>query len=268
MLVPIFTASILKYLALCYRLLDMSSPAWAYVRYKLTLNSEYLYTQNSIERVVNFKPFGMRDLVGKYLLCIAATFLLEQVQGQNLEMFVTNRRVAIEKYLMSGYGNGWKNCDILSDNLASQESGLHNTIPRVAMAMKKLKTVDLGATMSSSHCLLATYNIGSHQDLVYLMEFGWKAILFKRIALVLKMAPGLTLESKLNLTKLPFMVAAELENGDEQYICPVIGEVNPLQQDFMCRQSYVSYENKVLRVGVMGLRPYIVGEHNMYLFEC
>ena len=121
--------------------------------------------------------------------------------------------------------------------------------------------------MSSSHCLLAMYNIGSRQDLVHLMEFGWKAIRYKRIALVLKMAPGLTLKSQMNLTKLPFMVAAELENGYEQYICPVIGEADPRQQDFLCKQSYVSYKNKTLRVGMMGLKPYIVGEHSIYLFE-
>ena len=59
----------------------------------------------------------MSELVVKFLLCIGVTFLLEEVQGQDLEMFMTKRRVAIEGYVMSGYGNGWKNCDILSDSL-------------------------------------------------------------------------------------------------------------------------------------------------------
>ena len=120
--------------------------------------------------------------------------------------------------------------------------------------------MDIGGTTSSSHCLLAMYNIGSHQDLMSLMGFGWKAVQHKRIALVLKMAPGLTLKSEMNLTKLPFMVAAELENGDGQYICPLIGEDEPCHQDFMCRQSYVLPEKKTLRVGMMGQKPYIVGE--------
>ena len=114
--------------------------------------------------------------------------------------------------------------------------------------------------MFSSHCLLAMYNIASHEDLGYLMEFGWKAIQYQRIALVLKMAPGLTLKSEMNLTKLPFMIAAELENGDVQYICPHIGDAEPRQQDFMCRKSYVLPENKTLRVGMMGQKPYFVGE--------
>ena len=59
----------------------------------------------------------MRDLLGKLLLCIGATFLFGEVEGQNSVTFIAKNRVAIERYVMSGYGNGWKHCEILSENL-------------------------------------------------------------------------------------------------------------------------------------------------------
>ena len=42
----------------------------------------------------------------------------------------------------------------------------------------------------------------------------------KRLALVLKLGPGMVLDMATNTEKLPFLIAADMENGREQYLCP------------------------------------------------
>ena len=79
--------------------------------------------------------------------------------------------------------------------------------------------------------------------------------------MILKLGPGLTLDMAANTTKLPFLVAATREeDGKEQFMCPVIGEANPRLQDAMCHRSYVSSEDKSLRVGIFGIPPYFYGK--------
>ena len=126
-------------------------------------------------------------------------------------------------------------------------------------------------TISSSHCLLAMYKMNSIKSLLALVEFGRRAIQHKRIALVLKLGSGVTLKDIENTHKLPFLITAELENGEEQFLCPVIGQAEPWEQQSMCKESHVSTKDKVLRVGIIGIRPWVVkphqntGEHRSYL---
>ena len=182
-------------------------------------------------------------------LCIGVILLLKQVHGSGLEMFAAKHRAAIQEYIMVGYGDGWKHCDILS---ANPEASFYKDIPHFAITLEKLLTIDIGSILSSSHCLLALYEVNTHQNLTSIIEFGWKAIQYKRIALILKMGSGLTLDHRINTTKLPFPVAAEVEDEEEQFICPVIGKVEPLLQEHMCENSYVSFEKKTLRIGMVG----------------
>ena len=68
---------------------------------------------------------------------------------------------------------------------------------------------------------------------------------------MLKLAQGMTLSMAKNTTKLPFLIAAEV--GDkEQFMCPVVGESTPRLQDTKCDLSYISYKDKILRVGIFG----------------
>ena len=179
-----------------------------------------------------------------------------EAHGLELDMFMAKYLVAIEEYIMSGYGNGWTHCDIICANLP--KSSIYEHFPSVSIDIENLTTIDMGATVSSSHCLLAMYEIESLQNLATLMEFGRRAIRSKRLALVIKMGSGLSSKNTFDSKKPPFLVAAQLENGKEQFICPAIGEVDP--QENMCDKSYVSLNGKMLHVGIMGLGPYTVGE--------
>ena len=104
------------------------------------------------------------------------------------------------------------------------------------------------------------------KSLLALVEFGQRAIQHKRIALVVKLGSGVTLNDIGNTHKLSFLVAAELDNEEEQFLCPVIGQSEPWRQQSMCNESYVSIKDKVLRVGMVGHWPWFVsGELKSYL---
>ena len=184
------------------------------------------------------------------LLCIGAILWLSGVHGLGLELFLAEHKTAIEEYIMAGHGDGWKHCDILSTSL--EEAGFNEDIPHFAITIEKLLTINLGPVISSAHCLLALYEVNNLQQLASIIKFGWKAIKYKRIALILKMGSGLTLDRAINRTKLPFLVAAEMEHGEEQFICPLIGEDEPILLEHMCKKSYVSLERKTLRIGIVG----------------
>ena len=193
-------------------------------------------------------------------LCIGVVLLLREVHGLGLEMFAAKHRTAIQEYIMVGYGDGWMHCDILSDN--PKDVGFYEDIPHFAITLEKLLTIDIGHTLSSSRCLLALYEVNTLQNLTSIIEFGWKAIQYKRIALILKMGSGLTLDHRINTTKMPFPVAAEVGNGKEQFICQLIGKVEPLLQEHMCEKSHISFEKKTLRIGMLGFK--LIGKTTLY----
>ena len=45
------------------------------------------------------------------------------------------------------------------------------------------------------------------------------------------------------------------QDGKEQFLCPVVGEVKPRLRQEMCRKSYIDYKGKTLRIGLMGVLP-------------
>ena len=79
----------------------------------------------------------------------------------------------------------------------------------------------------------------------------------KRIALVLSMGEGVTLDMAPNTAKMPFLIAAKLEGDQKQFLCPIVGMREPFMQNFMCDMSYASYRRKKLKIGIFGVNPHI-----------
>ena len=118
------------------------------------------------------------------------------------------------------------------------------------------------SAFSHSPCLFVIYHVTSNDSLSALLEFGWAAIQHVRLALVMKMGPDITLDVAVNTTKLPFLVSARLDSGKEQFLCPVVGENRPRLEQYMCKSSYASYKDKILRTGLVGLDPYFMVTKN------
>ena len=172
----------------------------------------------------------------------------ESHDGLELNTFLATHLTAIEEFIMTGHGNGWAHCDILGANPDLEH------IPQVTIDIERLKNIDMGATFSSSHCILAKYEVESWENLERLMEFGRRAIQHKRIALVIQMGTGFSL---IVSKKLPFMIAALLENSVEEFICP---PGDNLVKNRMCDKSLLTLSGKTLRVGILGMGPYYIGE--------
>ena len=170
------------------------------------------------------------------------------VYGQ--DQILTKYKGAIQNYIMTGYESTWRHCDMLSANIYSYEG-----VPQVTMDLDKIETLNVKSTFSSSSCLLVIYDVSSKDGLSTLLEFGQNAINYVRLALVIKMRSGITLEMATNTSNLPYLVAAESQHGMEQFICPVVAEVKPRLRHEMCSPSYLDYKNKVLRIGLMGIPP-------------
>ena len=172
------------------------------------------------------------------------------VNGSGMDSLMTKHGKEIQDYVMTGYGNGWKNCDLMSQNI--KEADFNAVSPQFVITLDRLLTTDMGFLLSSTNCLLALYQVDNLQHLASVIEFGWRATNYKRVALILKLDSGLTLDHGINITKLPFPIAAETENGSKQFICPFIGEDTPIFQQHMCKSKYVSMKKKILRVGMVG----------------
>ena len=208
-----------------------------------------LLSQKKKPRVIN--PSGhMAIFKKKVLLFIGEILMFYKAQGLGFEVFTAEYRRPMEEYVMTGYGDGWRHCDTLSAN--KQEANIDEDIPNFSITLDRLSTIDLRSILSYSRCVLAIYEVDTIEHLASIIKFGWKAIRNKRIALILKLGSGLTMDNPINRTKLPFPVAAELENGVEQFICPFIGEDVPILQGQMCNNSYLSLERKTVRIGVTG----------------
>ena len=133
------------------------------------------------------------------------------------------------------------------------------------MSMTELNHLDIIRTFSSSKCLLVSFHANNNHSLSRLIQFGWTAVQHKRLALLLTMGAGVTLKSVRNTTRMPFLVASEVEDGKRQFLCPVVGEHEPRLQNYICHHSYASYKNKTIRVGMIGMRPWFFGNWLLYL---
>ena len=184
-------------------------------------------------------------------LCFGALLFSRASLGQKLDKFLKEHRVQIQDFIMTGYGWGWAHCDLLSREPLGLDAA------QFIMGFETFYGHDIGSVLSSSHCLLAAYHIESKESLSAIIEFGWRVLQFKRVALVLSLAKGITLDMATNTAKLPFLVAAKLDGGGRQFLCPIVGRAKPLMQGHMCDMSQASYRYKKLRVGVFGITPHV-----------
>ena len=94
-----------------------------------------------------------------------------------------------------------------------------------------------------------------------LLDFGWEVIQYVRLAMVIKLSSGMTLDTMATKT-LPYLVATVSNNGKEQFLCPVIGENEPRLEKVICKPSFVSFKHKTLRIAMMGIVPYFMMTKN------
>ena len=198
------------------------------------------------------------------IVCFVFISLSDQAHGQS-DMFLPKYREDIENYIMTGHAGGWKHCDVIHDISGPQQPNLSDETPMFVVDIDKLHTFDIQTTFSSSNCLLISVHVKSNESLSELIKFGWSVVQNKRLALLLKLTNGLTLDMATNTTKLPFLVAATIEDAGEQFLCPKIGDAQPRLQDSKCDLSYTSYKDKTLRTGVYGLPPYFYGKFWLYI---
>ena len=198
----------------------------------------------------------MRLLTASLCFLILVFSRTSQGYGHKLHKFLEEHRIQIQNYIMAGYGGGWEHCDVLSLDPLGVDA------PQFIMGFETFSRLDIRSALSSSHCLLAAYHIESRESLSAIIKFGWKVIQHKRIALILSMGNGATQGITTDTEKLPFLIAAKLQGGQNQFICPIIGEAEPLLQGQMCDISYTSYRYKKLRVGIIGIQPYFFKTKN------
>ena len=142
----------------------------------------------------------------------------------------------------------------------SDESYYSDNEPQITMNLGEIQTLNLKAAFAYSTCLLVHYDVSSSTTLSALFEFGLKAIDHVRLAMVVTMGSGITLEMANNTSNLPFLVAAQLDNGKEQFLCPVVGKREPHVQNSMCDDNFASYKDKTIRFGIIGVPPYLYGK--------
>ena len=141
------------------------------------------------------------------------------VLGQHQKAFVKKYQEEIQKYIMTGGEIGWQHCDLLTANYQDEAT------PTIMMEFDQIKTLNTKDMFSTSHCLLVIYHVNSDEDLLNLIEFGWKTFLHVRLALVITMDSGINLKIATNSTHLPYLIAVQFDDGEERFICPILGEV-------------------------------------------
>ena len=177
------------------------------------------------------------------------SILCDMALGQHRSTFMTKYKDAIQKYIMIGHEEGWKNCDILSANPTDDD------VPQISLKLEEIRRLNINLAFEKTNCLLVNYHVRSTASLLALLEFGWKVINHVRLAFLIKLNSSITLGMATNTSNLPFLVAAELEDDTEQFLCPVVGQSKPRLEDKMCHVSYMDYKYKSLRMSLMGMPP-------------
>ena len=184
-------------------------------------------------------------------MMISGSLMSDDVNYKILQKY----KKAIQNYMMTGYEGKWQHCDRLSDNSYYSENE-----PQITMNLDELRTLNLKAAFAYSTCLLVHYDVSSRASLSALFEFGRKAINHVRLAIVMTMRSGITLEMADYTSNLPYLVAAQLDDGKEQFLCPVVGKREPHVQNSMCDDNFASYKDKTIRFGIIGVPPYLYGK--------
>ena len=94
----------------------------------------------------------------------AITVLCLSIPGSsanNLADFLAKHRVAIQNYIMTGYGDGWKECDMLS--LPPVQFVPPLSVPQYVVDIDGLKLIDIKKSMTKAYCLLVAARVtGGH----------------------------------------------------------------------------------------------------------
>ena len=184
---------------------------------------------------------------------VVMIILIQNAFGQHQEQkkFMNGYKESLQNYIMTGREKGWYDCDVLSAN------PIYSQIPQISMDLEEvatLKEATIKSMFASSHCLFVNYHINSEASLSALMDFGQAAIQHIRLAMIIDLKSGITLNMIKNTTKIPYPVAAQLNNGLE-FLCPVVGELVPRFDKKFCKASYVSFKHKTLRIALIGPMP-------------
>ena len=196
-----------------------------------------------------------------FFLPLGTLILSHTSLGEEQITFLQKYKEAIQDYIMTGHEYGWKQCEIMSDGLSLIEGDIGENTPYVSMEQNKMVTLNVKSAFASSNCLLVVSHVASVNALNTILDFGRNTFLHKRLALVLTMETGINLHMATNITKLPFLVAAKSDDGKAQFLCPAVGKQSPWLKQEICDPSYVSYENKSITVGIMGVYPYFVNSN-------
>ena len=184
--------------------------------------------------------------------------LVDVICAQENTRFLSRHINSIESYILKGYGKmSDYHCDVL--HASSFRDGLEGRAHFV-MGSNAFDHFDLSSNLASSHCLLVSAEVNKNESLAAVIKFGWTVVQHKRVALVMKMGSSVTLNEAMNITKLPFLVAAEFKGGKEQFLCPVVGKREPHIQNSMCYDNFTSYKDKTIRFGIIGVPPYLYGK--------
>ena len=186
-------------------------------------------------------------------LIVLIIFLSSQScsRGQDFGRFIAKHKEVIENYIMAGYGSGWSECDLMA--VSPQKNDKLFNVPGFVMSMAYLKAFDISRELSDSHCLLLTAHVENSTLLADLIEFGWTAVHHRRLGMALRLGTNLTLDMATNTTNLPFLIAAQLERGRAQFLCPRIGGHMPHLLDVI---PHPTYSGKPIRIGHMLLPPF------------
>ena len=186
------------------------------------------------------------------LIPVVILMFLDKALGQQNRHFMEKYKEAIQKLLMTGNEEGWDHCDILSAN------HYDNGVPHISMDLEKIKMLDVKNAFAYSTCLLVNYHISDEASLKTIIKFGQKAIQHIRLAIIINLRSNITLNAVKKRTKIPFVVAAQLDNREE-FLCPVLGErYSHLKQQELCKSSFMSYKNRKLRIALLGPMPEFV----------
>ena len=210
---------------------------------KSKLQSHFVVTR---VRSVNEKFPNLEVMHQALLISLTVIQCVTHTYGQHSDIFLAKHRNAIEAYIMTGYGDGWKHCDLLS--VGSTYQSPPGDTANFQMDSKTLGTFDISSSFSSSYCLIVRIRVNDTRTLAAIIEFGWTAIQHKRLGMVMTLENNMTLEGLKNISKLPFVIAAQFNNDKEKFLCPVVGKLDPVVKSFMCPQSFTGYKGKYIRV--------------------
>ena len=167
--------------------------------------------------------------------------------GQDFRTFLEVHAKPIENYIMEGYGDGWTNCDLMS--ITPIPNQYFSMLRRhFVMDMERIKTLDMSSLLSFSSCLLIAAKADDHETISKITQFGRSTVQHKRVAMLLTLGTNITLDA-VNSTKLPYLVGAQLSSGKTQFLCPTPGSYEPIRSSAMCKQDYISYKGREIKVG-------------------